>query len=93
MFGFKFYRIQGHSMAPTLKDGRLVWARKLPPDETPHIGSVVIIDHPAFGLIIKRIIARRGDAFLVAGDSDASTPSRDFGLIERPSIVSTCVLH
>jgi signal peptidase I len=78
-------------MSPTLKDGQLVFTRRISNNSVPGIGNVVVIAHPVYGQIIKRIVAKQGDAFLVAGDGDMSTVSGDLGPIDRNLITSVCV--
>lgn len=78
-------------MAPTLKDGQLVCARKTSKANTPKIGSIVVVKHPTYGQIIKRVVAKQGQTFLLAGDGEQSTASVDIGPVEPHLITSICL--
>ena len=81
MFGWSVARVVGDSMAPTLLDGDYVLARR---HRGPlAAGAVVLIRHPSFGPIVKRILGwDPGGRYRVAGDNPLSTPSDAIGSLD-----------
>ena len=76
MFGWRISRVTGRSMTPSFEDGDYVLSRKA--EVVP--GDVVLIRHPAFGLILKRILRTDEDGcYIVGGDNSSSTPSDAIG--------------
>ena len=84
-------RVVGTSMEGTLKEGDLITYKKLNPKNIDlEIGDIVVASHPKTKkkLIIKRIHRIYQNKFDLRGDnSDASTDSREFGLIELALII------
>jgi nickel-type superoxide dismutase maturation protease len=85
---YRRIRVRGPSMAPTLRDGDVVLARR---SEAPRTGDVVVVTwvtRPG-QLSIKRVVATRdGHGWHVAGDNpNASTDSRDLGPAEVHGVV------
>ncbi|MBK7858124.1 MAG: S26 family signal peptidase [Archangiaceae bacterium] len=91
--------VQGDSMAPTLRHGQRVVARR--GGDGAQIGDIVVFPappHPALtppegepGLLVKRVVASddvAGERLIVLGDNRAaSQDSRLFGPIDRGAIV------
>jgi nickel-type superoxide dismutase maturation protease len=76
---YRRIRVRGPSMAPTLKDGDVVLARRA---EQARAGDVVVVTWAArpAQLSIKRAVRPDGDGWFVVGDNDlASTDSRELG--------------
>ena len=76
---FRRIRVRGPSMAPTLKDGDVVLARRT---AQTRAGDVVVVTWAARPeqLSIKRAVWPDGDGWFVVGDNDlASTDSRELG--------------
>jgi phage repressor protein C with HTH and peptisase S24 domain len=72
-------RVRGPSMAPTLRDGDVVLARR---GGRPRAGDVVVVTWVARPgqLSIKRAVRPDGGGWFVVGDNDlASTDSRELG--------------
>lgn len=71
-------RVRGPSMAPTLRDGDVVIARR----GVPRAGDVVVVTwarRPG-QLSVKRAVRSAGAGWFVLGDNDlASTDSRELG--------------
>ena len=84
-------RVVGNSMERTLKEGDLVTYKKLNKKNVDlEIGDIVVASHPKTKnkLIIKRIHRIYQNKFDLRGDnSDASTDSRELGLIELDLII------
>ncbi len=87
----RLIRIVGSSMEPTFRSGDLALtiAYRRPP--TPAVGHVVLLRHPVFGPMVKRVCACSEGVFEVAGDGVASTASTDLGPI-RPDWISARVV-
>lgn len=76
---YRRIRVRGPSMAPTLRDGDVVLARRR---ATPRAGDVVVVtwDGRPGQLSIKRAVRPDGDGWFVVGDNtSASTDSRELG--------------
>lgn len=88
---FKF-KINGHSMEPTFKDGDMVLVNKLSYFFIrPKIGNVVVLKRDKY--IIKRIKKIDEDRFFVVGDNKKeSTDSRKFGWIKKKDILGKVIL-
>jgi nickel-type superoxide dismutase maturation protease len=84
---YRRIRVRGPSMAPTLKDGDVVVARR---DRTPRPGDVVVVTwvlRPG-QLSIKRVVRPDRGGWHVEGDhQDASTDSRELGPAEVHGVV------
>lgn len=75
---YRRIRVRGPSMAPTLRDGDVVAARR----GAPRAGDVVVVTWAARPgqLSIKRAVRPDGDGWFVLGDNEsASTDSRQLG--------------
>ncbi|MEM9174774.1 MAG: nickel-type superoxide dismutase maturation protease [Myxococcota bacterium] len=85
MFGWRLVRVVGESMAPALEDGDFVLVG---PNATLSPGHVVLVRHPRFGVIVKRLHAQASDGrYAIAGDNAASTASQSLGPIEPSAIL------
>ena len=76
---FRRITVRGPSMAPTLKDGDVVLARR---GGAARAGDVVVVTWVARPgqLSIKRAVRPEGDGWFVVGDNErASTDSRELG--------------
>ena len=59
---FRFTRVRSHSMAPTLRDGRLAPTRSLRPTTPVHRGDVVVAESAEVGgRVVKRVIGLPGE--------------------------------
>lgn len=84
---FLIRRVVGSSMSPQLKEGDMVVAVPM----QPMVGDVVVIKHQGLEKI-KRISRLGRDKVEVLGDNaNASTDSRQFGVLPLDSIVGRVV--
>jgi len=51
----RVFRVQGDSMRPDLSAGDFVIARRS--RRAPRVGDRVVVDHPEYGTLIKRVVA------------------------------------
>ena len=73
----KIVKVRGASMRPTLAPGDYLILTKA---HTPRAGFVVLVDHPKYGAIVKRVKSVSDDTFILEGDNnDESTSSEDIG--------------
>lgn len=72
----KIVKVRGESMAPTLAPGNYLILTKA---RTFRSGFVVLVDHPKYGRIIKRISSVTDSFVRLEGDGVDSTSSDDMG--------------
>ena len=92
LFGHhQFCRIDGDSMYPTLLKGDIVIYRPISKNDFNTLeGKIVIINHPLKKdvIMVKRVEKIQFAGVEVRGDNiEASTDSRQFGLIHRSQII------
>ena len=80
----KLFRIRGASMEPTLQDGDILLMRKRP----PRPGEIVVVDHPRFGVIVKRLTERG----TLTGDGEDSTDETRLGAYANCRPIGTAVM-
>ncbi|MEM9310705.1 MAG: S24 family peptidase [Pseudomonadota bacterium] len=91
LFGFTIARIAGASMEPVLPDRSLALFRA---KQSVGRGDVVLVDHPEFGVIVKRARAVEpdGGAWL-EGTSTASTSAERLGRVGPDRIQGVLVMR
>jgi signal peptidase I len=94
---FKIAKVSGDSMSPNFHDGDFVIALRWPGLRLQP-GQAVLVDHPIFGLIIKRIKQINTEAggqpcYQLTGDNPASTSSETLGWITPKQIFGRVVWH
>lgn len=88
------FRVNGDSMAPTLAHGDFVIGWRPSRRRPVQVGDVVVVQHPYYGRMIKRVSACRGDGTLsLKGDNAATVASIDMGAIRRDQVLSRARLR
>lgn len=83
------FRVSGHSMEPTLKQGKGILASSLPYlFFKPKAGEIIAFKSKN-NLIVKRIKAVRENKYLVQGDNKSD--SKEFGWIEKGQIIGRVI--
>ena len=78
------FKVRGNSMVPTLEHGDYVIGRRPSRRRPIQVGDVVVLHHPRYGAMVKRVHQTNTDgSFLVRGDGAATTASVDLGNIEQ----------
>lgn len=88
------YQITGESMAPTFKNGEIVFANRFAYlFQKPKLGEIIAIKDPRDGkVLIKRIKKIDNKKIFVIGDNKVhSTDSREFGMIEQKDIIGKVI--
>ncbi|WP_422368591.1 S24/S26 family peptidase [Pelagibius sp.] len=89
MLGWRIARVGGDSMAPGLKAGDYVIARKSRSMPVP--GDVVLVRHSALGLIVKRVLRLdQTGCCILSGDNALSMSSDMIGSV-APAMIAGVV--
>ncbi len=85
------HRITGESMLPVLADGDyVVSARRR---GGPRAGQLVLVNHPDYGTICKRVAGVEADgSLLLRGENPASVESASLGRVDGDRVVGTVLL-
>ena len=90
------HRVSGPSMAPALRDGDFVLARRIPARRV-RTGDVVLARHPDRAdslLIVKRAVRREaGGWWLESDNAFVTSDSREFGAVPDRMVLARAVLR
>lgn len=89
---FKLIKVTGNSLYPEYCEGDYVMIITLPFFLFKE-GDTVIFDHPVYGRMIKIVESIVSEEIFVIGRWTGSVDSRQFGPINRNSIVGKVVWH
>lgn len=92
----RFLKVSGDSLSPVIREGDFVLISKIPFFLTTlRVGDVIVLDHPVYGVLIKRIdrVLEQGAAFFVIGAGEFSVDSRRFGPVRRELVVGKVIAH
>ena len=78
----RIVKVRGASMAPTLSSGDYIILTKA---RAYRPGFVVLVDHPEYGLIVKRVKSITANTFRLEGDGQ-STSTEDMGDVDKAQI-------
>ena len=84
MFGLKVIRVAGDSMSPALPEGSFVLFRRA---SRYRIGDVVLVRHPEFGTIVKRIAAFEPGFLWLKGDHPSSVSREAMGCLPLKAVL------
>jgi signal peptidase I len=92
----KFLKVMGNSLTPLYREGDFVLVTKFPyllNKLKP--GDVVAFKHPIYGTMIKMIdqVSQDGEKLFVTGTQPDSVDSRQFGTIERNTLIGVLFWH
>ncbi len=91
MFGWKLARIAGRSMEPKLPNNSIALFRRR---KGVTRGDVVLVDHPEFGIIVRKVSAVGREANIhLRGTSRQSTSQERLGKVAPDRIMGTLVLR
>ncbi len=85
---FVIRRVVGGSMLPRLTPGRIVFGWRT---GRLRIGDVVILWHDGLEKIKRIDHVEDGKLYVLGDNPDASTDSRDFGLIDRAQVLARII--
>lgn len=88
----KFIKVTGQSLSPEYQEGDFVMIVTLPfflfkP------GNTVVFQHPAYGIMIKKILRVDPQGLFVTGTHPNSIDSRQLGLIKPRSVLGVVAWH
>ena len=87
----RIHRVQGQSMAPAYNDGDYVVSLGFLPVRE---GDVVVVQHPLFGRIIKRVAELDDHSGIrLQGDNPQSTSSEAMGWLTRQQLLGRVCWH
>ena len=78
---FGIFKVRGNSMAPILKDDDYLVVLRNKFNWLPSLGSIVVVDHPDLGKIVKKVSSVDGDTFSLAGLTSSSISQSHLGQI------------
>ena len=86
----KLFRVRGRSMLPTLGDGDFVIARRLRAGAISRLkaGSMVCVEHPQLGALIKRIRSIDNGVVTLSSDGQTGSESEALGPLN-----TSCITH
>ena len=79
----KIVKVRGESMAPTLMPGDYLIVTKA---RAIRSGFVVLVDHPKYGTMVKRIATVSETGVTLEGDGPESTSTEDMGQVDLKNI-------
>lgn len=89
-FGLRLVRIDGDSMAPRLPHGTFALFRRtswIEPDD------IVLVQHPVFGRIVKKVVSVSSQGLTLAGLSSRSVSSLSLGPVEHGAVQGKLVME
>lgn len=94
---FQVFRVQGQSMSPVLNDGDYVlaspWAIFLSGPLGLKVGSLVVVQHPQYQVIVKRLVKLDQDGrFLLSGENSASVSSKQMDWCNQSQVLGRVLL-
>jgi nickel-type superoxide dismutase maturation protease len=88
----KLIKVTGQSLLPEYQEGDFVMIITVP-FFVFKTGNTVVFEHPAYGTLIKKILRIGPEGLFVTGTHPHSVDSRQFGSIDRRSVLGKVVWH
>lgn len=92
MFKIKIHKVRGQSMSPNFLENAFVFSIKYPL-QTLQKNDVILVNHPTFGKIIKRISAISEQGIWLKGDNPISTRTEEMGLIAKNQVIGKVIFQ
>jgi nickel-type superoxide dismutase maturation protease len=90
----RLLKVTGNSLSPEYQEGDFVVATTVPfLFRSPRQGEVVILRHPAYGTLIKRLVRISADEFEVGSDQPGGVDSRSFGALPIRMLTGRVIAH
>ena len=91
-FPFSRYKVVGHSMEPTFRDGDTLWVNRLAYLFSPPRKNDVVIFHHNNKFLIKRVYKVGKNVFFLSGDNKKdSLDSKRLGAVNKWQILGRVV--
>jgi len=92
---FGICKIIGDSMSPGFNEGDFViYMRKLMPWKAYQAQDLVVVDHPRYGIILKRIVEQNAQKqYQLQSDNAKGVSSTELGLCSDESIKGKVIYH
>lgn len=91
MLGYNIYKVQGHSMSPTLATNDYVLCTRWSLN-TLRVGQLVVVVHPRLKVIIKRVKAiDKMGRLLLLGDNPLSISTQSMGWVEKRCVLAKVI--
>lgn len=76
-------------MVPVLRDGDFVLISRV--FRAPKIGRLVVVDHPEYGVVVKRVLSLRTDdagavMLTLVGENNAGVSTREMGEVPASGV-------
>lgn len=79
----RIVRVSGDSMTPSLNDGDYLVISSL---KALKVGRIAVLNHPNYGVMVKRIDALTSTHVLLRGDNPLSVSSDAMGWVDRSAV-------
>lgn len=92
----RIVKVTGDSLTPMFREGDFVLISKIPfLLNSLKVGDIIVFEHPIYGRLIKRIerFASDGVQIIVTGNHEWSVDSRQFGPVDRSTILGKVIWH
>ena len=92
----RFLKVTGDSLYPLIREGDFVLVSKIPfLFGAVRQGDIVAFSHPELGTLIKRVdwVSADRQQFFVVGTNEWSVDSRQFGPVERKTMLGKIIWH
>lgn len=92
----RIVKVTGDSLTPYVREGDFVLISKIPfLLNSLKVGDIIVFEHSTYGRLIKRIerFSADGALIFVIGSHEWSVDSRQFGPVDRSTILGKVIWH